>query len=173
MIVKKRKKNAASKYVARPGELCYGIGGKPCVAITDYICDYFDAMNTCTDYDDQAACVAETNCGYASGMNVCLTSDFADGTMTSFTTAKAQTDTESVAFKAMFDTCAAYTAQAACEATASEHCEWDSAGSCSLSMDYYSTFASNECDIDVTDDAAAASATVVATSTIAAVAGLA
>lgn len=31
VIVQKRKKSEASKYVARPGELCYGIGGKPCV----------------------------------------------------------------------------------------------------------------------------------------------
>lgn len=31
-VIGKRKKSEASKYVARPGELCYGIGGKPCVA---------------------------------------------------------------------------------------------------------------------------------------------
>jgi len=31
-VIAKRKKSEASKYVARPGELCYGIGGKPCVA---------------------------------------------------------------------------------------------------------------------------------------------
>ena len=103
---------------------------------------------------------------------MCLTADFADGTMTSFTAAKAQTDTESVAFKAMFDTCAAYTAEAAGEATANEHCEWELMGQqnvCGLSMDYYKTYATDECDIDVT----ATSATVVASSTIAAVAGLA
>jgi len=32
VIEKKRKKSEASKYVVRPGELCYGIDGKPCVA---------------------------------------------------------------------------------------------------------------------------------------------
>lgn len=63
-----------------------------------------------------------------------------DGTMTSFTTAKAQTDADSVAFKAMFDACAGYTDQTTCEATASEHCEWEPMGQtnvCGLELDYY------------------------------------
>ena len=152
------------------------LAGSARAAITDSICDYLGALNTCVDITTgQAACNAATNCGYSTGASLCLTSDLADGTMTSFTAAKAQADADSVAFKAMFDTCAGYTAQGTCEATASENCEWQNSA-CSLKMDYYATFASSECGIDVTDaaDAAAAaaatSATVAASSTIAAVA---
>jgi hypothetical protein len=157
------------------------LAGSARAAITDSICDYLEAMNTCAGITTgQTACNAETNCGYSSGAGICLTSDFADGTVTSFSTAKAQTDADSVAFKAMFDACAGYSGsdQATCEATASEHCEWEPMGQtnvCGLDLQYYATFATNECDIDVADTvddavAAATSATVVASSTIAAVA---
>ena len=158
------------------------LAGSARAAITDSICDYLDALNTCVGITTgQAACDAATNCGFASGPSLCLTSDYADGTLTSFTTAKAQTDADSVAFKAMFDTCTGYSGsdQATCEATASENCEWEPMGQtnvCGLDLQYYATFASSECGIDVTDavdaaDAATAtSATVAASSTIAAVA---
>jgi len=159
------------------------LAGSAHAAITDSICDYLDAMNTCAAITTgQAACDAETNCGFALGPSLCLTSDYADGTLTSFTTAKAQTDADSVAFKAMFDTCAGYSNsdQATCEATASENCEWEPMGQtnvCGLDLQYYATFASSECGIDVADavddavdGATATSATVVASSTIAAVA---
>lgn len=142
------------------------LAGSARAAITDSICDYLGALNTCIAISTGAtACNAATNCAYFSGAGLCLTSDLADGTMTSFTTAKAQTDTKSVAFKAMFDTCDGYSDQTTCEATASEYCDWDS-GSCSLDMGYYETFAQDECAID-TD---VASSTIIASSTVAAVA---